>query len=322
MIKFSLGYNQDTKFLELIDIFNEYIFEIYFPAPVSLMGSGRALTQNKNYPEEIKKLISICNKHSIESNILLNATCEGKNTGQKKQSDKIIEYLKKLSYLGLTSVTITNPIYVRIIKSKIPSLKIHSSVNCYVKNVEHAKYLKYLGVDVITIDRDINRDLKLIKEIKKNTKSKIKLLLNEGCLRNCPFRHMHFNMISHQNDTNYFDEESCRKIYEKYPEKVFSIPFIRPEDLNHYEFGDYFKLATRTTPTIKIPLIIKAYYEKKFDGNLLSLLSTKGLFYKFESIDNKMLTKENFFGNLSQCDNQCDKCNYCKKLLKKAAVLR
>jgi hypothetical protein len=42
-------------------------------------------------------------------------------------------------------------------------------VNCYLKTYEQAIFFKDLGFDVLTIDRDINRDLELIKKIKDRT---------------------------------------------------------------------------------------------------------------------------------------------------------
>ena len=166
MAGYSVGYNQDPGFLELTGAFKDSISEVYFPAAYSLMGSGRALVQKKGYVAEIRKLIKRCSLLGIRSNILLNATCEGKSSGEKGHADRIISGLKKLKSIGLTSVTVTNPAHIRRIKDEVGELEIHSSVNCYVKTVEHAEYLKELGVDVLTIDRDINRDIPLIKDIK------------------------------------------------------------------------------------------------------------------------------------------------------------
>jgi collagenase-like PrtC family protease len=306
----------------MIPLLKGYVNEIYFQVPKKIMGSGRVIFEEKDYEDRIKKIIIACKKSRISSNLLLNATCEGEDNGSKRYADSIISYLKKLKKTGLDSVSVTNPIHIQRIKKEVPNLVIHSSVNCYVKNSEHAKYLKYLGVDVITIDRDINRDIKLIRKIKKDTGAKIKVVLNEGCLKNCPYRQSHFNMISHNRDTDYFDETSCVNIYRKFPEKIFSIPFIRPEDLKKYDGAvDFYKISTRTMSTEKIPVILNAYIEEKYDGDLLMLLSTKGLFDHFKNIDNMILNNEGFSNKLWACDNECEKCDYCKRLLKKAVKI-
>lgn len=319
MTKFSIGYNHTKTFIEMIPLVSTHVNEIYFQAPTKIMTSGRVIISEKNYQKNIEKIIELCKKNNIKSNILLNATCEGKNIGDERNILKIIDYLKKLEIIGLKAVTITNPMHISKIKKEIPSLEIHSSINCYVKTVEHAKYLKDLGVDVITIDRDINRDIELIKKIKKATNTKIKILLNEGCLKDCPFRQVHFNMISHKKDTDYFDKNSCVSIYKINPKKVFKIPFIRPEDLKHYEnIIDIFKLSTRTSPTVKIIHMLDSYKNEKHNGNMLNLLSTRGLFSYFKEMDNNVLNDAKFFEKMTSCDDNCEKCDYCDKLLKKA----
>lgn len=238
----------------------------------------------------------------VKSLMLLNATCDG-----LADMNKVIDYVSKLR--NLDGVVITNPMYIPELKNL--GLEIQSSVNCYVKTVEQARDLKEMGVDVITIDRDINRDLELIKEIK-SVGIKLKALVNEGCLRNCPFRKIHFNLISHDIDTIDFDKRSCITVLRRHPEKVFQIPFIRPEDLKYYKDIDYFKIATRTMDTIKIGIILDAYVNQKFEGDLLFLLSGKGIFEYFAEIDNRILSENDFLNRALKDDF--------KGLLEKAAV--
>lgn len=322
MVKYSIGYNHDPALIQLIESAKDYLDGFYFPAPSSLMGSGRAIKQNKKYQEEINKILEACNKADVKSELLLNPTCEGKETCTKEQIAKVIAYIKELKSKGLKSVIVTNPIYIPEIKKNVPELEIQSSINCYTKTVEEALFLKDLGVDIITIDRDINRNLDLIKEIKEKTNLKIKMLVNEGCLRNCPFRKIHFNMISHFTDTFEFDKRSCIKVLKNHPEKLFSIPFVRPEDIKHYKgLVDHFKLATRTMATGQIIAMLDAYINEKFDGDLLFLLSTKSLFDYFTEVNNSVLTKNNFFEAMQKCDDNCSNCSYCKELLKKSAII-
>jgi len=172
-----------------------------------------------------------------------------------------------------------------------------------------------MGVDVLTLDRDINRNLDLIKEIKEKTGLKIKLLLNEGCLRNCPFRNIHFNVISHNSDTNEFDKRACITVLRKHPEKFFQIPFIRPEDLKHYKgIVDCFKLGTRTMSTANILFVLEVYTNESYDGDLLFLLTGKGIFECFSEIDNKLLG-EDFFEKIKDDD-------YAKELVKKFDLIK
>ncbi|MDP8216451.1 MAG: tetratricopeptide repeat protein [Candidatus Kaelpia imicola] len=327
-MKFSIGYNHDIKLLSLLDVYEDNIEAFYFPIPRQYLGSGRHITQKSNYVNEIPKIIKKCNSLNIKSQLLLNATCAGELGLEKKFFLKIINYIQKLKDLGLKSVIVTNSVYISGIKEQIKGIEIESSINCYVKTVEHALYLKDLGVDILTVDRDINRDIPLIKEIKDKTGLKIKILLNEGCLRNCPFRKAHFNFIAHaqlnpkvEMIDGIFFEKWCMKIFSKNPEKIFSIPFISPDALKYYtQVGDYFKISSRDSSTSLIEFRLKAYINQNFNGNLLLLLDCAGLLPYFSYVDSKVLNENNFFKKMLKCTHNCNECNYCSKLVNEAVI--
>ncbi len=320
--KYSIGYNQDPKMLELLDAYANRIDSLYFPMPPTYLTSGRNRPIEKNYKTNIRTVIKTCEKHGIDSQILLNATCEGALCANTSHMKKVTDYLKTLAGIGLKSAAITNPFYITEIKKSIPQLELHSSINCYTSNLEQALYLKDMGIDVLTIDRDINRNLSLIKKIKKETGLKIKLLANEGCLSNCPFRKMHFNSLAHRVPDKQFLIRSCITIISKDPAKIFHIPFIRPEDIKHYKsFVDHFKLATRTLPTSQIETTLKAYIDEQYNGDLLDILDMTSMKCYFTFINNKVLDKLKYFENMQKCTLDCKSCNYCETLLKKAAIL-
>ncbi len=321
-IQYSIGYNQDIKMLEFLDSYTEHIESIYFPMPETYLPSGRNMPFEKGYHKNIKTIIKKCADIGIGSQILLNATCEGTSCANTIHMKKVVNYLKTLSGTGLKSAAITNPFYITDIKKEIPELELHSSINCYTSNIEQALYLKDMGIDVLTIDRDINRDIGLIKRIKKATGLKIKLLANEGCLSNCPFRKMHFNSLAHRIPDKPFLERSCITVISKDPKKIFRIPFIRPEDIKHYRpFTDYFKLATRTFPTSQIETTLKAYINEEHNSDLLDIIDMTSMKCYFTFINNKVLDSLNFFENMQKCTLDCKNCAYCETLLKKAAIL-
>lgn len=327
-MKFSIGYNHDIQLLGLLDVYKEDIEALYFPIPRQYLGSGRHPSPNKNYIDEIPGIIEKCNALHIRSQLLLNATCEGESGLEASFFSSIVDYIRKLKELGLKSVVVTNPVYISEIKEQIRDIEIESSVNCYVRTIEHAVYLKDLGVDILTIDRDINRDIPLIKEIKNKTGLRIKMLLNEGCLRNCPFREMHFNFIAHKQPNHeaemisgMFFEKWCTKLFAKNPAKIFSVPFIPPGALKYYTpFVDYFKIASRESSTSSIELKLKAYINQTFDGNLLSLLDCAGTLPYYRYIDAKALDENDFFNKMLECRSNCDECDYCSGLVNEAVV--
>jgi len=312
--------------LNFLDVYKNNIEALYFPIPSQYLGSGRDIPQKSTYPDEIPKLIKKCSSLNIKSQLLLNATCEGKAGLEKNFFSKIISYIQKLKSLGLKSVIVTNPVYIGKIKKRVKGITIESSVNCYVKTVEHALYLKGLGVDVLTIDRDINRNIPLIKEIKDKTDLKIRMILNEGCLRNCPFRNIHYNYISHSSFNsdslidNVYPIEFSAKIYLNNPVKVFNVPFVPPDALKYYiNLVDYYKLSTRVLPISKIESCLRAYIHQNFNGNLLEILDGPCLSC-LDFVNYDVLKKNNFFKTMLKCNNNCNECNYCYRLINKSVI--
>jgi hypothetical protein len=132
------------------------------------------------------------------------------------------------------------------------------------------------------------------------------------------------------------------------PWKILTTPFIRPEDIHHYEkLGvSEIKLTDRFNSTETLIKKTKAYLDRSYDGNLLDLLSfyllTKESSFKKRKlyipkdkvlgiidiekrlklsstpelyIDNKKLDGFlDFFikNNIDCTDRLCDKCNWCK----------
>jgi hypothetical protein len=62
------------------------------------------------------------------------------------------------------------------------------------------------------------------------------------------------------------------------PERFLMADWVRPEDLVHYEKLGYdsFKLSGRNMPTDALVSRLKAYFQRRYDGNLLDLIQDFG----------------------------------------------
>jgi len=183
----------------------------------------------------------------------------------------------------------------------------------------------------LLLDRSLNRDLERLSLIRDTIRREypdtaIELLANEGCLLNCPFKPAHDAQIALSN-TGLVTEstwtinqnQGCQAYFFDRPEKVLSSPFIRPEDLKHYQgLSDTIKLCGRTLGTAFLTRCIRAYETGSFDGNLLDLLDATHFLSDHFFIDNNMLG-EGFFQALSTCTHQCNTCNLCQKTFQNAA---
>lgn len=321
-MKFSIWYNQKNDFLTLMERYKDNLSSIYFPLPYSVWNSGRNEIQQENYEDNtIFTLIKKCKEYNIESILIINSTCEWENTGNKHYLLKLIKYIKPLYENWLTSLTLTNPLYLPFIKKFFPNLIIYSSVNCYLRTYEQAIFFKNLGFNVLTIDRDINRDLELIQKIKNRTGIRLQMLVNEWCFSGCPYRQIHFNMAAHKVDYNISDGSSkdnlienfsCVPMVNKNKKLIFRVPFVRPEDLKYYDnLIDIYKLDTRSLSSDRIALMLNAYIEEKYEWDLKDIVDFP--YQNVPFIDNKKLTKLLFFKKILKCPKDCDNCNICNQ---------
>jgi len=326
-MKFSIWYNNDIEwFSKIIEKYHNNISSVYFSPPKDISWTLREEKQLDfdSHEKQIIKLIILCKKYSIKSIMLFNSTQWTKETWSIQSMLKNISYMKKMQQFWLTSISLYNMLHVQFIKKSLPDLEIYSSVTLHIKELEMARYIKKLWVDIITIPEEMNRDFKFIEDIKTKLWFKIQVMLNEWCIKNCPFRDMHFdisvNWWEFSEDWKNFNKDwlmpnfHCVSFFKENRRYIFRSCFIRPEDVSNYEDKvDYFKIVSRDYDSIKIENILKAYINQKYSWNLFDIVdfpvSPDWKSVKF--IDNDLLTKKNFFQKIQHCPHDCDTCFAC-----------
>jgi collagenase-like PrtC family protease len=335
-LEFSVPYNNDPQILknifELKKCGSNSIREIFLSGAQEYAGSGRiSPKQNLN---QFLRVVDDIHKEGLRVNLVINSVCEGGNWYSSKNSDRLLDYIKKLhEEHGLEAVTIANPVHIKMVRKSIPSIEICASVLSDIDSVQRAAIFRDAGADTITPDANINRDLELLKEIKKTTGARLKLMVNEGCLYKCPFRKFHFNYISHRSreiDRNYnesydFTQECCIPVTEKDNSQILKSGWIRPEDAIKYsEITNYFKIVGRATPSHRTLRTIKAYMEENWEGDLLDIMCSSLLSFslKFGTyLDNKKLGDTDFFERVTTCNKKCHQCRYCNDLIRENLML-
>lgn len=330
-LEFSVPYNNDPETLpeifRLKSVNNNRIREIYLSGPQEFSGSGR-IAPEMDFAE-FARLVESINREDIRVNLLLNATCDGADWYSPGTLNRTMDYLKRVhEEHGVEAVTIANPLYVREVRRRFPNLEICASVlgdiNCVHKAIIFAK----AGVNAITPDVDINRDLGLLKKIREKSGVEIKLMVNEGCLFRCAFRKFHFNYISHQSrkpgegkrvrsEDNVFSL-NCIQVSKTDPSQILKSGWVRPEDLRRYQdITGYFKIVGRTSSRSMLVRTIKAYLQEEWDGDLLELMA--GNLYsagmsQLMHLDNRTLGEIRFFDKVAGCDKECSECDYCSSV--------
>lgn len=288
-MKFSVGYQllPDTYFIDEIIKRKEHISEVYFSWGDFPNGRNNQLRQSGMTPWEAQAKqiedLKLLTGQGIAVNLLLNATCYGKDSQSRAFYEKIGETVDFIldNYL-LKSVTTTSPLIAGFIHSNFEGIDVRASVNMGIGSIEGMDYVADC-FDSFYLKRELNRDFKIIRTLKAwcdGHGKKLYALANSGCLNNCSAHTFHDNLVSHEQEISAMDngfafEGICRK-YLSNPENLHALVdntgFIRPEDTHLYE--DLFpamKLATRVNSD---PVrVLEAYIDRKrYIGSTLDLL--------------------------------------------------
>jgi hypothetical protein len=323
------------------------MYSVYFGMPS--LGIPDARIQDE--PLDVDDLI--CNLLMLPEHTKKYVTMNGRYTPfmnyDKDRLSKVVDVFRKMFEANvLDGLLYLDFYYLRMLAEVDPELfsklEAVSSINCYLDNIEkfnsHLVYINDIGMkqpSKLIFDRSLNRRMdglaQLSKEVKKkHPQMKIELLVNEGCLYQCPFKVNHdiaISMVndvsflgqqylSHQMSDNSFDlgalneEWGCIRHLDEKPSRMFQIPFIRPEDLDKYEdLFDIVKISGKVLPDQTVYNIIDAYERREWDGNLLGILDATGALRDNYYIFNDEIP-DNFHKMLTTCDKNCMKCKYCE----------
>ncbi|MCW3136023.1 MAG: U32 family peptidase [Canidatus Methanoxibalbensis ujae] len=306
------------------------VHEVFMSGPPEIMGSGRAAL-HAALISEIKEQTAFAHQYDIRMNIIVNPSCLGGYHLTYAGYNMLRWYFNELNRAEVDAVTVAEPYLVEMLREY--PMEIVVSCVSHVDSPQKAVFYEMLGADAITVDTNINRDFDVLRAIKRVSHCRIRVIVNEGCIYKCPFRYAHFNLFSHVTASRsplaegrpdifsdyYFDR--CISLRVRDPSQIIKSPWIRPEDLNHYEeIGiEDFKIAGRANTVAWILNAVRAYASREYDGNLIEILDCpaelKYIFY----VDNNAL--EGCMEKWKKCNKMCNECGYCADITKKVLKL-
>lgn len=259
---------------------NAQIIETYGCLPNDEIGSSRVGSQLPQIDySTLKDYILYSKKNGINFNYIMNTTCHGDLTNVEL-NERLYEFVKLLKNAGVTNITVGTPYLMEFFKENFPEIKITASINMCASSVSQILQLKEMGVSRVVLDRNINRNYKLLNIIKNSCDMDFELLTNSLCLPFCIMHQYHNNLNSHyEKDTDdrfvqCYPYAKCFSRYISNPILMLCSGWIRPEDLNLYiKMGiDKFKIDGRGIPMDIILSVIEPYMNEKYDGNLFDLM--------------------------------------------------
>ena len=362
-MKIRLGSNWDFSSLDALK--GTSVDALFGKLPFDVVGGARpgfVLPQvDRNY---VGRYIKACHERGLEFSYLLNAPCLGNLQYSKKGYGQLIELLEWIDQSGADAVTIGLPYLIDLVRKRFPRLKVKVSTTARVNTVRKALQYEDMGVEEIIIDEHINREFKTLEAIRKALTCNLELIVNNICLWQCPYNYEHVNHDGHasregeEEDYCYLQYPGYLCLYRKLtdPVELLKSPWIRPEDIPHYEAIGYehFKITERFKRTSLLLEHVKAYENRRYDGNVLDLftLPRKGAFTPIHleyfikpehvnimkiselekvfdlevreliQIDNRKLDGFIEFFKKNDCNQTtCSACRYCETVFEKVAVV-
>jgi collagenase-like PrtC family protease len=285
-MKFSVATNFDP---ELLDALQGYpVAELFGKLPSDSVGGGRASFMLAPLSrKQFSSHVQAAAQRGIGFNYLINPACLDNREYTRQGQAGLERLLGFVEDCGVTAVTISLPFLMPIIKKRHPRLKVRVGVYARVDNVAKAKFWQELGADCITLESiAVNRDFEMLQAIRRAVQLELQLIANSNCLIFCPLSGQHMVNLSHASQKGHqsrgfmIDYCALKCSSEKLadPSNYLRSEFIRPEDLDLYTDMGFssFKILERGAPTAVLANRVRAYSERRFDGNLLDLIQPYG----------------------------------------------
>ncbi|RJS72582.1 MAG: protease [Candidatus Syntrophoarchaeum sp. WYZ-LMO15] len=232
----------------------------------------------------IREAASITDKIGVPLNVLMDSSCFGASHLIPGGYETYHGYLERLEMMGVGAVTLTEAYLIDMVKNEFTMDVVASNI-LSVTTIAKARYLEGLGVDRIVLDPDINHDLELLSRIKETVSCDLILLVNEGCIKGCPFKNAHNNLISHLEgakpvpkiESDYYSTW-CISKKRNNPILIHDSGWIKPEDIEKYidiGFDNFMIGAYRGRCPLNWTLsVVEAYRSRRFEGDPVNILTT------------------------------------------------
>ncbi|WP_456481702.1 U32 family peptidase [Methanopyrus sp.] len=291
---------------------------VYFGLPA--VGTGRATIVHVD-TDTAAELAEVCHSYSVEPEVVINPLCTADVVRSRGSFAEFERTLDDLDDAGIERLVLSDPLMIHAAMER--GFRVSVSCVAEVNTPERARYFQEMGVEEITLDTNVNRRLDVIEAIASETSVRLRVIVNEGCLPDCPYRIAHFCLFSHATrpgeevaEDPYFVRCISERVND--PTLIIKSPFVRPEDLSIYtDLGvRTFKIAGRANSIAWIRRVVRAYLRGRYDGNLLDILDCPTVLRHLYRVDNRKL--DGLLERAGRCDRRCSECGFCAELAERA----
>ncbi len=282
--------------------FGLQVKEVYSPVPGRLFASGRP-------PQPERFLSDFLRDVPLPKGVLVNPIVLPRPV--EVVAPQVLTALRRLEGdYGVRSVTVANPTLARRIKEALPGWKVTASVLMGLVTPAQV-WLVGDGVDAITADNRLVRDLSGLRQLRQAYSGEIRLIVNEACLPGCPFRTQHFYEMGYGDE---FPQSLCQGLLEQHPWLRLTGAWVLPRHLHFYDgLYDGLKLAGRVT--LRDPerylRVLEAYIHRR---PILPRDIGGGPASPVAAID----VSDEWFEFVLHCHKRCDICSVCREQYEQA----
>jgi collagenase-like PrtC family protease len=261
------------------------VYEIYGKVTNDFVGGGRPSFYLPNVDKsKVEKTVKRAHAQGIEFNYLFNAACMGNTEYTREGQHALREALDWVSEIGVDSVTVGQIYLLQMIKRCYPRLKVRISAHRFTDSVRKARFWEDHGADCIVLNETaFAREFAALRAIREAVKCDLSLIVNNSCRTDCAIAGTHASCLSHASQKQPGKKDAfpldyhmlfCLDYRLRETVNYVRANWIRPEDLHHYEKMGFtnFKIVERNTPTPELLKRVRAYSERRFDGNLFELV--------------------------------------------------
>lgn len=202
--------------------------------------------------DDVEAQVAAAREHGIGFVYVMNATSGTRELTERGRFE-LLQRLAWLEAVGAAGVVVANPLVMELVRRFHPGLELHVSVLAGTATVNTARWFERVGAAVIHLAPDANRQIPLLRSLRKAVGCRLSVLANEGCLFQCPLRRYHADVMSNAAETIAcgayadFPYYACSHAKAADPAEIVRAPWVRPQDVGVYEeIGiDHIKLAGR-----------------------------------------------------------------------------
>ena len=283
-MKFSVACNWDPALLDRLSKESSSVDSLFGQITDDPFGGGRgSFLAPKVTREQAREFIAEARRRGFRFNYLLNGACQDNLEMTREGNRVLFDHIEWVASTGAGKVTVTLPILLVWIKRHFPQLKVVVSSWARVANVKRAKYWEGIGADEIILAESATRDFAALRSMRRALRCKIEVIANPSCLYLCYLDTNHINMMSHSAQGGHVSggfvldhcQVYCQRMKLAQPEELIRARWVRPEDVSDYEeVGvDTLKLLERFRNTESLMQVVRAYEQRRFDGNFVELLT-------------------------------------------------